>query len=67
VCRDALAGVDPLIPTVETSPAAHIAPIVSARRRLGVSQPKLWFCNQLLKPVAAEAAAIAHPAHIRAA
>ncbi len=37
-----LAGVEPLKPTVETSAAAHIAPIVSARRRLGVSQPKLW-------------------------
>jgi hypothetical protein len=35
-----VAGVDPLKPTVETSPAAHIAPIVSARIRRGVSQPK---------------------------
>jgi hypothetical protein len=52
------------MPTVETSPAAHIAEIVSARRRLGVSQPNWWFCSQLLNPVAAEAAAIAHPAHI---
>ena len=63
----ATAGVEPLMPTVETSPAAHIAAIVSARRRLGVSQPNWWFCSQLLKPVAAEAAAIAHPAHIGAA
>jgi hypothetical protein len=34
---------------------------------LGVSQPKLWFCSQVLNPVAADAAAIAHPAHMRAA
>lgn len=54
------------MPTVETRPAAHIAASVSARIRLGVSQPKLWFCSQALKPVAAEAAAIAQPAHMRA-
>jgi hypothetical protein len=31
------------MPTVETSPAATIAAIVSARMRFGVSQPKWWF------------------------
>jgi hypothetical protein len=36
------AVVEPLKPTVETSPAAHIAPIVRARMRRGVSQPKWW-------------------------
>jgi hypothetical protein len=55
------------MPTVETRAAAHIAASVSARIRFGVSQPKLWFCSQVLKPVAADAAAIAHPAHMRAA
>ncbi len=34
-----LGGVEPLMPTVETTPAAHIAAIVSARRRRGLSQP----------------------------
>jgi hypothetical protein len=57
-------GVDPLKPIVETSPAAHIAPIVSPRSRRGVSQSKLWACSHDLKPVAAEAAAIAQPAHM---
>jgi hypothetical protein len=33
-------GVEPLTPTVETSPAAHIAAIVRTRIRRGVSQPK---------------------------
>lgn len=56
---------DPLIPTVETSPAASIAVTVIARRRRGVSQPMLCVCNQLRKPVAADAAAIAHPMHMR--
>jgi hypothetical protein len=32
--------VEPLKPIVETSPAAHMAAIVSARMRRGVSQPK---------------------------
>jgi hypothetical protein len=36
----ALAGVDPLKPMVETRPAAHIAEIVRARIRRGVSQGK---------------------------
>jgi hypothetical protein len=49
---------------VETRPAAQIAPIVSPRSRRGVSQPKLWVCSHDLKPVAAEAAAIAQPAHM---
>lgn len=56
--------VEPLSPTVEINAAAHIATIVSARRRRGVSQPKWWVCNQLRKPVAAEAAAIAQAAHM---
>jgi hypothetical protein len=64
VCVVALVGVDPLKPIVETSPAAHITPIVRLRSRLGVSQLKLWVCSHDLKPVAAEAAAIAQPAHI---
>jgi hypothetical protein len=33
-------GVEPLKPIVETTPAAHIAAIVSARMRRGVSQPR---------------------------
>jgi hypothetical protein len=49
---------------VDTSPAAHIAPIVSARIRFGVSQPRLCVCSQVRKPEAAEAAAIAHPTHM---
>jgi hypothetical protein len=32
--------------------------------RFGVSQLKWWFWSHVLKPVAAEAAAIAHPAHM---
>ncbi len=60
-------GVEPLIPTVETSPAAHIAAIVSRFIRFGVNQPGPCVCIQLLKPVAAEAAAIAQPAHIGSA
>jgi len=59
-----LAGVEPLKPTVETIPAAHIAPIVNERIRRGVSQPKWCVCSQVLKPVAADAAAIAQPAHM---
>jgi hypothetical protein len=59
-----LVGVEPLKPIVETRPAAHMAPIVSLRSRRGVSQPKLWVCSHDLKPVAAEAAAIAQPAHM---
>ena len=35
-----IAGVDPLKPTVAEIAAAHIAAIVSARIRRGVSQPK---------------------------
>jgi hypothetical protein len=56
--------VAPLKPIVETTPAAHIAAIVSERIRRGVNQPKLWLCSHVLNPVAAEAAAIAQPAHI---
>jgi hypothetical protein len=59
-----LGGVEPLTPTLETRPAAHIAASVKERMRRGVSQPKWWLCNQVRKPVAAEAAAIAQPAHI---
>ena len=35
--------------------------------RFGVNQPGAWICIQLLNPVAAEAAAIAQPAHMRSA
>jgi hypothetical protein len=63
----ALGGVEPLKPIVETTPAAHIAPIVKRRIRVGVSQRKLCVCIHVLKPLAAEAAAIAQPAHIAAA
>jgi hypothetical protein len=58
--------VEPLKPIVETTPAAHMAPIVNERIRRGVSQRKLWVCIQVLNPDAAEAAAIAQPAHMRA-
>ena len=61
------AGVEPLKPTVETIPAAHIAAIVSRCIRFGVAQPGACTCIQLLKPVAAEAATIAQPAHMRSA
>jgi len=57
-------GVEPLKPIVETMPAAHIAPIVSLRMRPGVSQGMFWLCIHVLKPLAAEAAAIAQPAHM---
>jgi hypothetical protein len=60
----ATGGVEPLKLIVETRPAAHIAPIVRERIRLGVSQPKWWVCSHVLNPVAAEAAAIAQPAHM---
>jgi hypothetical protein len=36
----AVAGVEPLKPIVETRPAAHMAAIVKALSRRGVSQPK---------------------------
>jgi hypothetical protein len=42
VVRALVLGVAPLTPIVETSPAAHIAPIVSARSRRGVNQLRLW-------------------------
>jgi hypothetical protein len=67
VCAVAVAGVEPLKPTVETMPAAHIAPIVRRRMRRGVSQGMFWLCIHVLKPLAAEAAAIAQPAHMRQA
>jgi hypothetical protein len=57
-------AVEPLMPIVETRTAAHIAAIVSERIRRGVSQPKWWFWSHVLKPVAAEAAVIAHPTHM---
>lgn len=63
----AVAGVEPLKPIVETTPAAHIAPIVRRRMRFGVSQGMFWLCIHVLKPLAAEAAAIAQPAHMGAA
>jgi hypothetical protein len=55
---------EPLTPTVETSPAATIAATVMRRIRFGVIQGTGCVCSQLLKPVAAEAAAIAQPAHM---
>jgi hypothetical protein len=55
---------EPLTPIVETSVAAHIAPTVSRRMRFGVSQPKLWVCNHVRKPVAADAAVMAQPMHM---
>jgi hypothetical protein len=58
------AAPDPLKPIVQTTPAAHIAPIVRRRIRRGVSQGMFWLCIQVLKPLAADAAAIAHPAHM---
>ena len=58
---------DPEKPTDETRPAAHIAASVRRRMRRGVSQPKLCVCIQVRKPEAAEAAAIAQPAHMQTA
>lgn len=55
---------EPLTPIVDTSPAAHIAATVSARILCGVSHPRWWVCSQVLKPLAAEAAAIAQPTHM---
>jgi hypothetical protein len=60
-------GVEPEKPTVETTPAAHIAAIVRCRMRCGVSHGMFWDCIHVLKPLAAEAAAIAQPAHMPAA
>jgi hypothetical protein len=37
-----VAAVEPLKPMVETRPAVHIALIVNALSRRGVSQPKWW-------------------------
>lgn len=55
---------EPEKPIVHTTPAAHMAAIVSRRIRGGVSHGMFWLCIQVLKPLAAEAAAIAQPAHI---
>jgi hypothetical protein len=57
--------VEPLKPIVEKIAALDITVIVSARMRRGVSQPKWWVCSQVRVPVAAEAAAIAQPTHMR--
>jgi hypothetical protein len=43
-----------------------MAIMVRAFIRRGVSQPKWWFCSQVLKPVAADAAVIAQPTHMGA-
>jgi hypothetical protein len=59
--------VEPEKPIVETIPAAHIAATVRRFMRFGVAQPGAWICIQLLKPVAAEAAAIAQPTHMSSA
>jgi hypothetical protein len=62
---EALAVVpEPLMPIVDTRPAATIAAIVARRMRFGVSHGTGWVCIQLLNPVAADAAAIAQPAHM---
>jgi hypothetical protein len=55
---------EPLKPTVETRPAAHIAATVRERIRFGVSHRKWWVCIHALKPLAAPAAVIAQPAHM---
>jgi hypothetical protein len=60
-------AVEPPRPTLETSPAAHIAVTVRAFSRRRVSQPKLWVCSQVRSPEAAEAAARAQPAHMASA
>jgi hypothetical protein len=59
-----LAGVAPLKPIVEKIAAADITAIVSARMRLGVSQPKWWVCIHVRNPVAAEVAHITQPTHM---
>jgi hypothetical protein len=60
-------GVEPEKPIDEATPAAHIAAIVTRRMRRGVSHGMRWLCIHVLKPLAADAAAIAQPAHMRAA
>ncbi|HEX3512305.1 MAG TPA: hypothetical protein VHT27_14540 [Solirubrobacteraceae bacterium] len=55
------------MPTVETRPAAHIAASVMARRRRGVSHGSPLFWSQARKPVAADAAVIAQPTHMKPA
>jgi hypothetical protein len=60
-----LGGVAPLKPIVEKTAAADITASVSARMRRGVSQPKWWVCIHVRKPVAAEAAHMTQPAHMR--
>jgi len=57
-------GVAPPKPTVASSPAVHIAAIVSARIRRGVNQEKPRVCNHVRRPVAADVAAIAQPMHM---
>jgi len=60
-----LGGVEPLKPMVEKIAAADITTRVSARIRRGVSQPKWWACIQVRNPVAADAAHMTQPAHMR--
>ena len=58
------AGVAPLKPTLAKSAAPHMAAIVRARMRRGVSQERWWVCSHVRKPVAAEAPTIAQPMHM---
>jgi hypothetical protein len=60
-----LDGVAPLKPIVEKIAAADSTAIVKTRMRRAVSQPKWRVCSQVRVPVAAEAAAIAQPTHMR--
>ena len=49
---------------LETIAAPHIVAIVRRRMRRGLSHGRCALCIQVLKPLAAEAAAIAQPAHM---
>jgi hypothetical protein len=60
-------SVEPEKPTLETIAAPHIAAIVRRRMRRGLSHGMRELCIHVLKPLAAETAAIAQPAHMPAA